>query len=46
GVNLPGQALHAWKLRVHHPVTDEWIEAIAPLPEHFERLLTVLQRRN
>jgi 23S rRNA pseudouridine1911/1915/1917 synthase len=45
GVNLPGQALHAWKLRVRHPVTDEQIEAIAPLPDHLERLLAVLRKR-
>jgi len=45
GVNLSGQALHAWKLRVRHPLTDEWIEAIAPLPDQMERLLTVLRRR-
>lgn len=46
GVNLPGQALHAWKLRLQHPVTEEWIEATAPTPVTFERLLEVLRRRN
>lgn len=46
GINLPGQALHAWRLTVRHPVTQAWIEAIAPLPEHFERLLQVLRRRH
>jgi 23S rRNA pseudouridine1911/1915/1917 synthase len=46
GVNLPGQALHAWRLTVRHPVTQEPIEAIAPLPDYFERLLQVLRRRN
>ncbi len=45
GINLPGQALHAWRLTVRHPLTQEWIEAIAPLPRHFERLLQVLRRR-
>ncbi len=30
GVNLEGQALHAWRLRLQHPVSCEWIEAIAP----------------
>lgn len=45
GVNLPGQALHAWRLRLQHPVTAEWIEAIAPLPSSFLTLLEVLRRR-
>ncbi|WP_104547325.1 RluA family pseudouridine synthase [Chroococcidiopsis sp. TS-821] len=45
GVNLPGQALHAWKLRLQHPVTGETIEAIAPLPATFATLLEVLRRR-
>lgn len=45
GVNLPGQALHAWRLRLQHPVTGEFIEAIAPLPSAFVKLLDVLRRR-
>jgi 23S rRNA pseudouridine1911/1915/1917 synthase len=45
GVNLPGQALHAWRLRLQHPITGEWIEAIAPLPNSFKTLLSVLQKR-
>jgi 23S rRNA pseudouridine1911/1915/1917 synthase len=45
GVNLPGQALHAWKLKLQHPVTANWIEAIAPLPPTFLTLLDVLRRR-
>jgi 23S rRNA pseudouridine1911/1915/1917 synthase len=46
GVNLPGQALHAEKLTLRHPVTGEWVTAIAPLPEHFIKLLTVLRHRH
>lgn len=46
GVNLPGQALHAWKLRLQHPITGEWVEAIAPPPESFTKLLDVLRRRS
>ncbi len=46
GINLPGQALHAWRLTIRHPVTNQWIEAIAPLPDHMERLITVLRRRH
>jgi 23S rRNA pseudouridine1911/1915/1917 synthase len=45
GVNLTGQALHAWKLRLIHPVSGELIEAIAPLPETFLTLLQILRRR-
>lgn len=45
GVNLPGQALHAWRLKLQHPVSGEWIEAVAPLPETFITLLDVLRRR-
>ncbi|MGE5659363.1 MAG: RluA family pseudouridine synthase [Actinomycetota bacterium] len=45
GVNLPGQTLHAWRLKLQHPVSGEWIEAVAPLPETFITLLDVLRRR-
>lgn len=45
GVNLTGQALHAWKLRLQHPITDAWIEAIADPPSEFTTLLEVLRRR-
>ena len=45
GVNLPGQALHAWKLRLQHPRSEEWIEAIAPLPDYFQTLIRVLEQR-
>ena len=44
-VNLPGQALHAWRLRLKHPLTEEWVVAIAPLPATFTKLLEVLKRR-
>ena len=46
GVNLPGQALHAWRLTLQHPVTGESIQATAPLPSHFVTLLEVLRRRS
>lgn len=45
GVNLPGQALHAWRLRVQHPVSGEWIEVTASPPQTFTTLLDVLRRR-
>ncbi|MEO1096098.1 MAG: RluA family pseudouridine synthase, partial [Cyanobacteria bacterium J06638_28] len=45
-VNLPGQALHAEKLSLQHPVTGEVVTAIAPLPPHFIKLLNVLRKRS
>ena len=46
GVNLCGQALHAWKLTIEHPVSGELIEAIAPPPADFTKLLAVLRHRS
>ena len=46
GVNLPGQALHAWKLRFMHPRTGEIIATEAPIPKHFTTLLDVLRQRS
>jgi 23S rRNA pseudouridine1911/1915/1917 synthase len=43
GVNLSGQALHAWRLTLIHPVTGEVIEAIAPLSPEFNKLLTKIR---
>jgi 23S rRNA pseudouridine1911/1915/1917 synthase len=45
GVNLPGQALHAWRLTLQHPRSQEWIEVTAPVPKTFTTLLDVLRRR-
>ena len=45
GVNLPGQALHAWKLKLQHPISDEAVEVIAPLPDTLTKLLDVLRKR-
>jgi 23S rRNA pseudouridine1911/1915/1917 synthase len=44
-VKLPGQALHAWQLELIQPVTRETIKVTAPLPLHFEKLLTVLRQQ-
>ncbi|MGB3510729.1 MAG: RluA family pseudouridine synthase [Microcoleaceae cyanobacterium] len=46
GVNLTGQALHAWRLELKHPVSGELISAIAPLPEDFMTLVEVLRKRS
>ena len=45
GVNLPGQALHALRLRLQHPVTKELIDVMAPLPPAFTKLLEALRRK-
>ncbi len=45
GVNLTGQALHAWRLQVQHPQTQAQIQVEAPLPPSFMRLCQVLQQR-
>ena len=45
-VNLSGQALHARQLSLLHPISGELINAIAPLPAEFEKLLQVLRNRN
>ena len=36
---LQGQTLHAMVLGFRHPVTDEYLEFTAPLPEYFQKLL-------
>jgi 23S rRNA pseudouridine1911/1915/1917 synthase len=45
GVNLPGQALHAWKLSLQHPISGNLIQVVAPPPPIFMTLLDVLRRR-
>lgn len=45
-VNLSGQALHARQLSLIHPVTRESINAIAPNPAEFTKLLQVLRNRH
>jgi 23S rRNA pseudouridine1911/1915/1917 synthase len=44
-INLPGQALHAHQLSLIHPLTQETLTAIAPMPPHFEKLLIYLRQR-
>lgn len=45
GVNLSGQSLHARRLSLQHPLSGEPIEAIAPLPNDFTKLLRLLRQR-
>ncbi len=39
---LQGQCLHARILGFRHPVTGEYIETVAPLPDYFRHLLDIL----
>ncbi|UBH13966.1 RluA family pseudouridine synthase [Macrococcus armenti] len=43
-MDIGGQALHAGVLGFEHPVTGEYIERTAPLPEYFEELLRKLRK--
>ncbi|MGK7958813.1 MAG: RluA family pseudouridine synthase [Crocosphaera sp.] len=45
-MKLSGQVLHAHKLIVTHPITSEKIEAIAPLPNEFTKLLNYLRAKD
>ncbi len=45
GVKLEGQALHAWRLTLEHPVTGEELVVVAPPPEGFVALVNVLRQR-
>ncbi|MBE9199580.1 MULTISPECIES: RluA family pseudouridine synthase [unclassified Nodularia (in: cyanobacteria)] len=45
GVKLPGQALHAWRLKLQHPISGNLIEVTAPPPQTFTTLLEILRRR-
>lgn len=40
---LEGQALHARVLGFQHPITNEYVEFEAPLPEYFETLMNKLR---
>jgi 23S rRNA pseudouridine1911/1915/1917 synthase len=46
GVKLAGQALHAWRLQLEHPVTGVPVIAIAPIPTTFSTLVELLRRRH
>ena len=39
GVKVPGQALHAFRLTLRHPVTGDLVMGEAPLPESMEKLI-------
>ncbi|MDO8494601.1 MAG: RluA family pseudouridine synthase [Deltaproteobacteria bacterium] len=37
-------ALHAWRLGLHHPITNQWLTFEAPLPEDLQNLLENLKK--
>ncbi len=39
---IPRQALHAAELGFPHPISNEWMEVTAPLPDDFQRAIEVL----
>ncbi|TDL98763.1 RluA family pseudouridine synthase [Macrococcus brunensis] len=43
-LDIGGQALHAGVIGFDHPVTDEYIERTAELPEYFEELIRKLRK--
>ncbi|SEP88296.1 23S rRNA pseudouridine1911/1915/1917 synthase [Lachnospiraceae bacterium RM5] len=43
--NLTGQTLHARILGFNHPVTNEYMEFEAPIPEYFSHLLEILRNK-
>lgn len=45
GVKVPGQALHAFRLTLAHPVTEEKIVGEAALPESMEKLILRMRTR-
>lgn len=44
GRSLSGQLLHAYKLTLNHPITNEKLTVTAPLPPTFAQLLQALRR--
>lgn len=44
--SLNGQLLHAQSLAFKHPITGEYMEFHADLPEYFENVLTILRNKN
>ncbi len=46
GVNLPGHALHAWQLKLQHPISGDWIQVTASPPQTLTTLLEVFRRRS
>lgn len=45
GIKMTGQVLHAWKLKLVHPVTRQELEVIAEPPPEFYKVLELLRKR-
>jgi len=45
GVNLTGQALHAFQLTLIHPISGQELSAIAPIPLEMQKLLNALRNK-
>jgi 23S rRNA pseudouridine1911/1915/1917 synthase len=43
-VVLDRQALHARRLKIRHPVLDQMMEFVAPVPADIERVLTAIRQ--
>ncbi len=43
---LSGQLLHAIKLELNHPITNNRMEFDAPLPKTFQKFLTILRQKS
>ena len=39
------QLLHAWKLRLPHPMTGEEMEFTAPVPDDMQRIIDLLSAK-
>lgn len=37
--------LHAWRLGFHHPITGEWVQNEAPIPDEFDPWLNQVTQR-
>ena len=45
-MDTQGQVLHAYKLTLVHPRTNEEMVFEAPLPEYFKELLAILRKES
>ncbi|WP_163536734.1 RluA family pseudouridine synthase [Gracilibacillus sp. YIM 98692] len=43
-IDVEGQALHAYQLSFEHPITNEWLEFEAPLPDKFSHVLENIRK--
>lgn len=41
---MPNQALHSRQLGFHHPISNQWMEFIAPFPENIQNAINILEK--